>query len=219
MYIFFIHHEFSSFNHFQSAYNYHILDSSNQQYYLISKYEHFFFFPFFFHSFSFFLSSEFSIFVSNTLVIYILTIVTELISKREVYDMLYSVETDTNGILHLADDGILRSFDETGNVIDYRRLNNSHLRAVASLYSKDINDYLLNIWNNIDGFAVEEKAIWHPPTDLYPLPLLQKSQSISSSITHHSLLHRIVYCADVHCTGHSTCRNVDCELCIIVDQW
>ncbi|KAG5291382.1 hypothetical protein I7I50_08175 [Histoplasma capsulatum G186AR] len=140
------------------------------------------------------------------------------IIKRDVYDMLSSVETDTNGILHLADDGILRSFDETGNVLDYRRLNNSHLRAIASLYSKDINNHLLNIWNNIDGFEVEEKVIWHPSTDLYPLPLLQKSQSIFSPIRHHSLLHRIIPCADVHCTGHTTCRDMGCERCILPDK-
>ncbi|QSS54234.1 hypothetical protein I7I53_01725 [Histoplasma capsulatum var. duboisii H88] len=149
------------------------------------------------------------------------TISSELnnIIKKEVYDMLYSVEIDTNGILHLADDGILRSFDETGNVLDYRRLNNTHLRAVAGSYSKDINNYLLNIWNNIDSFQVEEKAIWHPSPDLYPLPLLQKSQRPFSPIKkHHSLLQRFPPCADIPCTGHKTCRDADCYRCLISDR-
>ncbi|KAF9628953.1 hypothetical protein BFW01_g10156 [Lasiodiplodia theobromae] len=49
-------------------------------------------------------------------------------------ELLSSLKADDHGVVHLGNDGVLRSFDASGNVIDYRQLSPDQIRDSINMY-------------------------------------------------------------------------------------
>ncbi|OAX82559.1 hypothetical protein ACJ72_03091 [Emergomyces africanus] len=123
-----------------------------------------------------------------------------------------------NGILHLGDDGILRSFAENGTVIDYARLTVSQLMTVADWSSGEQRSHLQAIWANVNSFEVEDDQIWSPPVNL--LPVTMREPPPDSPAPQNELDLRMIpplLCQDIQCRNHMACRRRGCERCFIQD--
>lgn len=129
--------------------------------------------------------------------------------------MIRSVQIDSTGVLHLDDDGVLRSYDGAGNVLDYRRFNSSHLMTVANQYSGDLQSHLFEVWNSVDSFAVEEQQIWNPVNN--PYQSLFPKQGTSDRRAYSPLTPR-VECESVRCENHETCHRSHCFYCFFIDR-
>ncbi|ODH47704.1 hypothetical protein GX48_06196 [Paracoccidioides brasiliensis] len=81
------------------------------------------------------------------------------------------MKSDDEGFLHVGPDGILRSFDRNGKVIDYNRLDEKQLLAVGNEIPQQI-DYLKHLSANANSSQVDEDAIW-TPTPTIPTPSLK----------------------------------------------
>ncbi|KAG5294291.1 hypothetical protein I7I48_10771 [Histoplasma ohiense] len=135
--------------------------------------------------------------------------------ENEVFDMIRSVQIDSAGVLHLDDDGVLRSYDRAGNVLDYRRFNSSHLMTVANQYSGDLQSHLFEVWDGVDSFEVEEQQIWNPVNN--PYQSLFPRQGMSDRRTYSPLTRR-VECDTVWCDSHETCHHHRCFYCFFIDR-
>ncbi|KAK1063500.1 hypothetical protein LTR12_006612 [Friedmanniomyces endolithicus] len=72
---------------------------------------------------------------------------------------------DPLGFIHVANDGVERSYDANGTVIDYRRLSNDQLTRMAATLSTEMMD----VWKNVDGNDVTSNSqIFNPPPALRP---------------------------------------------------
>ncbi|TKA30504.1 hypothetical protein B0A54_15798 [Friedmanniomyces endolithicus] len=72
---------------------------------------------------------------------------------------------DPLGFIHVANDGVERSYAENGTVIDYRRLSNDQLTRMAATLPTEMMD----VWKGVDGNDVtSESQIFNPPPALRP---------------------------------------------------
>ncbi|KKZ64867.1 hypothetical protein EMCG_09244 [[Emmonsia] crescens] len=141
--------------------------------------------------------------------------------NRGLSEIVKGLKHAPDGILHIGDDGVMRSFDEVGNVIDYARLNSTHLMTIAGWYSNGTQDHLQNVWANVDSFLVDEAQIWSPPEHLLPAQLSTELPAARVSVPEvNPLTSRqvIVHCPFISCTGHTRCRQYGCTECVIVDK-
>ncbi|KAK3066676.1 hypothetical protein LTR53_016877 [Teratosphaeriaceae sp. CCFEE 6253] len=87
-------------------------------------------------------------------------------------DSLIKMKQDPDGISHVAQDGVMRSYDGEGNVIDAFPMTNAQLLTFAK--SQPGNDpverqQLLDVWRDVDGHEVTSYAqMFHPPKHLRP---------------------------------------------------
>ncbi|EEH37667.1 hypothetical protein PAAG_08085 [Paracoccidioides lutzii Pb01] len=84
------------------------------------------------------------------------------------------MKSDVDGFYHVGSDGILRSFDRNGMVIDFNRLNEKQLLAVGKELPQQSN-YLKELSANANSTQVDEDAIWSP-TPSIPPPSLNKTK-------------------------------------------
>ncbi|EEH43467.1 uncharacterized protein PADG_08392 [Paracoccidioides brasiliensis Pb18] len=81
------------------------------------------------------------------------------------------MKSDEEGFHHVGHDGILRSFNRNGKVIDYYRLDEKQLLAIGNEIPQQI-DYLEHLSANANSSKVYEDAIWSP-TPTIPTPSLK----------------------------------------------
>lgn len=83
-----------------------------------------------------------------------------------------SMQLPGDGFVHIADDGIARSYDERGVVVDYCRLSNDQLRSMMESLPPSIRHqqaHLKEVYEGVDGHDVTDKTqIWDPPPELRP---------------------------------------------------
>ena len=72
------------------------------------------------------------------------------------------IAQDGSGFVHLARDGVLRSWDGQGKMVDYRQLSNEEVM----LYIRAIDDenfIKYEAWESVHGRKLTDaKALWNP---------------------------------------------------------
>ncbi|PGH32370.1 hypothetical protein GX50_04850 [[Emmonsia] crescens] len=92
-------------------------------------------------------------------------------------DVILNLKNDPHGIKHVGADGIARSYDVRGRVIDSARLTRSQLLAVAkSASSEDERKHLQGLWANVDPSKVDEAELWEPPQHVLPTRFVNPEQ-------------------------------------------
>ncbi|KKZ65218.1 hypothetical protein EMCG_08926 [[Emmonsia] crescens] len=140
-------------------------------------------------------------------------------SGNKLGDILGSLGNHPDGLMHVGADGILRSFDGEGRVIDFARLDSGHLRtAAASWFPGQKEEGLIDFWQNVDSSEVEEDQIWSPPSHLLPPRFSDPegfAQSELSTPNHQRLsIRRDHVCGEFRCTRNSDCWPRDCTMCV-----
>ncbi|KAG6995792.1 non-canonical non-ribosomal peptide synthetase FUB8 [Physcia stellaris] len=74
---------------------------------------------------------------------------------------------DADGIVHLGDDGVLRSFAPNLTVLAYLQLNNSQIQSFIDRFGR--TDHLTQVYKDANGFDVCEEELSHPTKENLPL--------------------------------------------------
>ncbi|KAB2573617.1 Lactobacillus up-regulated protein [Lasiodiplodia theobromae] len=80
-------------------------------------------------------------------------------------ELLSSLKADDHGFVHLGNDGVLRSFDASGNVIDYRQLSPDQIRDSINMYDAigtEERNHLENVYRGVDGRQVPREKVLNP---------------------------------------------------------
>ncbi|QSS60726.1 hypothetical protein I7I51_05527 [Histoplasma capsulatum] len=143
-----------------------------------------------------------------------LTIVFDLMisaiaSRISVSEAMKGLQHDPNGLIDIGDDGILRSFDSRGTVIDYRRLTTDELHSLSKDFVKGNDERLLATWANVDSSLVDEEQIWNPRKDyITQFVSVAATERLKSKAKRDSLSsHREPRCTDYTCWSHSECQG------------
>ena len=131
--------------------------------------------------------------------------------------------------MHVADDGVARSYDEENTVIDFVGLTNAQLmQIIAQLPNalKNETEHLHTVFDAVNGSAVvDEGQLRNPPSWLRPAKMSEvgqrsePSQSRSFARNVESTLDaRDYYCVGQPCTTSAACRFLGCSVCLSVDS-
>lgn len=75
------------------------------------------------------------------------------------------------GIIHLGDDGVLRTLDEHNptNVLAYKQLSPDEITQMLHAFPGQARQRLTDLFRGVDGRTVtDEKDLWHPGADILP---------------------------------------------------
>lgn len=146
------------------------------------------------------------------------------IKPRDFTDMAQ----DPDGFFHLADDGVQRSYDASGNVIDYRQLTNAEIMSMIDALPAsraDMSSHLYAEFAEIDGTSVTDEAQLMDPSDhLRPQGADGESEDIaprSDNLAHSAkrdLEGRSLYCLGKECTSSGACTFLGCSICQLYDR-
>ncbi|KKZ63793.1 hypothetical protein EMCG_01897 [[Emmonsia] crescens] len=147
-------------------------------------------------------------------------------SQKDPAEIISNLQSHPDGFTHVGDDGIARSFDAKGKVIDFARLSNDQLTALAKRSSNaEDRDYLLGGWDGVDGWSVGLDQIWNPPRHLLPHPPDSEAGSMDptamaargigkSKRKPSSLKTRGPECYGHTCLTNQECQNIGCLNCV-----
>ncbi|EER39911.1 conserved hypothetical protein [Histoplasma capsulatum var. duboisii H88] len=137
--------------------------------------------------------------------------ISAIASRISVSEAMKGLEHDPNGLVDIGDDGILRSFDSRGTVIDYRRLTTDELHSLSKDFVKGNDERLLAMWANVDSSLVDEEQIWNPRQDYIKQFVSEAATGrLKSRAMRDSLLSpREPHCTDYTCWSHSECEGHD----------
>lgn len=143
--------------------------------------------------------------------------------ENDVVELIHRLKGDPYGFKHVADDGIARSYNRDGAVVDYLRLNEKQMMDVARWHPED-EGYLTSHWKSVNGLEVPESQVWSPPHHFQPLVLRQpdlygdlKIQKMQQSAREPNLLERRYRrCTNLVCRLTAECKIVRCLSCIIL---
>ena len=144
--------------------------------------------------------------------------------------MALNMTTDGNGYIHLADDGVARSYSANGTVIDFRKLTNKqiwqHISKHQHQFNQNLTDHLTQVYANTSGFDVnDEQQIWNPPAELRVKA--GNSTTTTGSLTspnpsaeaEKALKDRAIGdCIGRLCTYQLWCVAQGCDGCIFMDE-
>ncbi|KAG5294060.1 F-box domain-containing protein [Histoplasma capsulatum G186AR] len=133
---------------------------------------------------------------------------------------------------HIGNDGILRVFNEAGEVIDYAHPSIDELKTMIEIspLSPEERHSMLNVWSGMDNVQISMEQIWQPPRDLLPLKLAdpeafarevknRKQQPARyQSSKPNPLLQREApgRCQEVGCHKSELCWYSRCTYCLFV---
>ncbi|KKZ64763.1 hypothetical protein EMCG_09341 [[Emmonsia] crescens] len=140
------------------------------------------------------------------------------------FDVIRQLKSDPSGIKHVADDGIVRSFNGMGEEIDSAPLSNMQLMAIAASMPNS-KRHLEDVWHGVNGYTVPEEQIWSPAPHLLPVVLRRReghgldaaNDDPSSNETNQDgeVNQR---CQDLFCTKNGHCEQAGCLECVILDR-
>ncbi|QSS54563.1 hypothetical protein I7I53_02148 [Histoplasma capsulatum var. duboisii H88] len=132
----------------------------------------------------------------------------------DISETVKKVKYDLNGVLHVDAEGILRSYDQEGNVIDYRRLDFNTLNNIAQLYAEENSNKLIDLWSNVDSSLVDEEQVWAPPSHLMPPSVSEADAAEQLQSANPKVFPRWWnYCNQYRCTENWECLRQD-PICI-----
>ncbi|KAI7239786.1 hypothetical protein KC330_g1728 [Hortaea werneckii] len=156
-------------------------------------------------------------------------------AAKGTYDFISSMIKDDGGDIHVADDGVARSYAANGTVIDYRKLSHAQLLSMTGALPprlQDKSDYFANVFAKVSGLDVDdEDQIWNPSGHLHGPSLpdaadhdADADSSPGQSVNPHSKRQSFppafvpLYCLGQPCTRHDACVFMGCEGCVYIDQ-
>ncbi|RMY03508.1 hypothetical protein D0867_10667 [Hortaea werneckii] len=152
------------------------------------------------------------------------------------YDLISSMTIEDDGEIHIADDGVARSYAANGTVIDYRKLSHGQLLSMTGALPpnlQDKSDYFANVFAKVSGLDVDdEDQIWSPSGHLHGPSLpdaadhdTDADSTPGQSVNPHSKRQSFppsfaipVYCYGQPCTTNTACEFMGCSACIYLDQ-
>lgn len=94
------------------------------------------------------------------------------------------------GITHLGDDGVLRSFAPNGTVLEYVKLSASQIQQVLDSHGR--TDHFTEVFDGVDGREVTDlEQLMNPGEHLLPFPFM--NSTMSAGVTDSKYLHRFIY--------------------------
>ncbi|KAK0880889.1 hypothetical protein LTR91_016974 [Friedmanniomyces endolithicus] len=131
---------------------------------------------------------------------------------------------DPLGFIHVADDGVERSYAANGTVIDYRRLSNDQLTRIAATLPTEMMD----VWKGVDGNDVtSESQIYAPAPALRPTA--PTAEDLQQSVNEVAAMKKVLegravgpaigypsvppLCTTLSCYRHMTCQMFGCNWC------
>lgn len=126
------------------------------------------------------------------------------------------------GHLHLADDGVVRSYNDEGVVVDYVRLSNAqiseYLDGIKLSYSSSDMRHFQEIFDNVDGLNVTDREqLANPPSWLRPLALSARTRNPIFDVV-GSLQERQSRCVRLSCSSNEDCHFHFCFACLLFDR-
>ncbi|TKA80649.1 hypothetical protein B0A55_01874 [Friedmanniomyces simplex] len=139
---------------------------------------------------------------------------------------------DPLGFVHVADDGVERSYAANGTVIDYRQLSNDQLMKMTMnlpAAMQHLQGHLSDVWKGVDGNSVTSKSqFFDPPAHLRPAEPTAEDvqQSVNELVAMKKVLEgrSIPYppvtvmppiCHNMSCTNTINCQLFDCDECYL----
>ncbi|KGM92755.1 uncharacterized protein PADG_11213 [Paracoccidioides brasiliensis Pb18] len=128
--------------------------------------------------------------------------------EQDIFEVFRSLRMHHLGFIHVGNDGVARSVDGNGTVIDFSPMSNAQLQKTAKIFVQNAtqHDHLRELWKGVSGHDVENPHIWsrggpplEPPQDSKHL----KRQSPN------------IQCHDLKCSSNIFCHTVGCRQCII----
>lgn len=71
-----------------------------------------------------------------------------------------------DGVTHLGDDGVLRSFHPNGTVIEYQKLSANQIGQMLDGFGR--TEHLDGVYNGVNGHSVSHYQALNPGEDLLP---------------------------------------------------
>ena len=94
------------------------------------------------------------------------------------------------GITHLGDDGVLRSFAPNGTVLEYVKLSANQIQQLVDSHGR--NDHFTEVFDGVDGREVTDlEQLTNPGEHLLPLPF--QNSTMSAGVTDCKYLQRSIY--------------------------
>jgi len=134
-----------------------------------------------------------------------------------------SLKKAPDGHIHIADDGVVRSYDKNDAVIDHIPLNNEQLKQLlANLpepWQKE-SDHLHALFDNVNGHdVVDKRQLLDPPAWLRRSADRDAAISPAPEARGKALLERQNYfCVGQPCTTSEACQFLGCSGCAYLDQ-
>lgn len=132
---------------------------------------------------------------------------------------------DPEGFVHIADDGVARSYTANNTVIDYAPLSNEQLKQMISglpASVKENQEHLHQVFDGVDGYDMtDKKQIFEPPVWLQPASFGQTNQPQSRSEAQEAaaaLLDKRQVCLGKSCTSTTVCQSFGCSSCSTFDK-
>ncbi|KAK2751102.1 hypothetical protein FQN57_000177 [Myotisia sp. PD_48] len=152
-------------------------------------------------------------------------------ARQALQNKLDILETADRAFVHLADDGVMRSFsNDFQSVIGYIKLTNAEIMSVLNefpeWYKKANGAHLNEVFRGIDGTKVtDEKQLLHPPVSLLPQAIrdARKNGGITGveEMIPKGLRERkedkLLACAGRLCHTNVTCPR-PCKHCVFLDM-
>lgn len=101
------------------------------------------------------------------------------------------MEKHDQGIVHLGDDGVLRSFGPNGTVLEYVKLSTNQIQQMLDRHGR--NDHFTEVFDGVDGRAVTDlEQLTNPGEHLLPqFPFMNSTES--AGVTNGKYLQRFIY--------------------------
>lgn len=158
---------------------------------------------------------------------------TKLIQQQSFHDTIDKLKAmyhKNDGILHIGDDGIARSFDGKGNVIAAIRMSKDELYSWADAMGDEFDKTDLRaIWDKADPDSVEQDGAFQPAKELMP-PKFTDPEGFQASFDRRrsenpqeSILSELSrradnnYCLGRRCTTTTACQFMGCQRCLQLD--
>jgi hypothetical protein len=144
---------------------------------------------------------------------------------HEILQSFGSPPPDT--FVHLGDDGVLRGFNLKGDVLNYAGLDPEQIGAILSSTAPFHTDlekaHLINVYNGIDGRAVDSGELTKPGPSIFPQHLFDNLPAAVNPAQRDTLSKAHLPRQDC---GHAACKlGVDdcsaypgCSQCVVLDM-
>ncbi|EEH20848.2 hypothetical protein PABG_03079 [Paracoccidioides brasiliensis Pb03] len=146
--------------------------------------------------------------------------------KPHAMELIRELQTDPHGFTHVADDGIVRSFDSKGNVIAAVRMTNHELMQVASSQTDpEAKKHLEEVWAEVNGHEVPEKDLFSPPNNILPTRLTNPEVQDHLQMVdfqkrnENGGLTPNVNCRAFTCRESAFCLSQGCTSCVQYDKF
>lgn len=92
------------------------------------------------------------------------------LDQTELSKQVHALPTDPEGLVHLGDDGVVRSWAANHTVLGYLALSPSEIAVWISnpRYTQEKKDHFKQLFDGIDGRTVPQEEIFSPREEIWP---------------------------------------------------